>query len=53
MSFDYIIKDFITGKAVRNVGPQIAKQDVEQFLVNEKGFSKNDIQVDVPHCCTV
>jgi hypothetical protein len=46
MNNEYIITDFITGKAVRNIGPQAARQTFEKFLVNEKGYEKQDIQVD-------
>jgi len=46
MSLDYIITDFITGKAVRNVGPEASRQLFEKFLVQEKGYAKQDIRVD-------
>ncbi len=46
MTMDYIISDYITGKAVRNVGPEIVRQAFEKFLVNEKGYDKEDIRVD-------
>jgi hypothetical protein len=46
MNNEYIITDFITGKAVRNIGPQAGRQIFEEFLVNEKGYEKKDIQVD-------
>ncbi len=46
MSLDYIITDFITGKAVRNVGPEASRQLFEKFLVQEKGYAKEDIRVD-------
>ena len=42
-----IITDFITGKEVPNVGAEENRQQVAQFLVNAKGFSKEDIEVDV------
>ena len=42
-----MITDFITGKEVPNVGAEENRQMVEQFLVNEKGFSKADIAVGV------
>ncbi len=46
MTMDYIISDYITGKAVRNVGPESVRQAFEKFLVNEKGYDKKDIKVD-------
>ncbi len=46
MNNEYIITDFITGKAVRNIGPEAVRQMFEKFLVNEKGYEKKDIQVD-------
>jgi len=42
-----MITDFITGKMVPDIGAEENRQDVERFLVNEKGFSKEDIEVDV------
>lgn len=46
MNFDYIITDYITGKAVRNAGPEAVRQLFEKFLVEEKGYLKEDIKVD-------
>ena len=42
-----MITDFITGEMVPYIGAEANRQDVEHFLVNEKGFSKEDIKVDV------
>jgi hypothetical protein len=42
-----MITDFVTGKEIPNVGAEQNRQMVERFLVAEKGFSKNDIEVDV------
>ena len=42
-----MITDFITGEIVPDIGAEANRQDVERFLVNEKGFSKEDIKVDV------
>ena len=39
--------DFVTGKEIPNVGAEENRQRVERFLVAEKGFSKEDIAVDV------
>ncbi len=46
MTFDYLITDYVTGKAVRNVGAQASRQIFEKFLVEEKGYAKTDIRVD-------
>lgn len=46
MNFKYIITDYITGKSVRNIGPEASRQIFEKFLVDEKGYAKKDIQVD-------
>jgi len=42
-----MITDFVTGKEILNVGSEENRQMVERFLVNEKGFLKEDIEVDV------
>ena len=42
-----MITDFITGEMVPDIGAEANRQDVERFLVNKKGFSKEDIKVDV------
>jgi hypothetical protein len=42
-----LITDFISGKEIPNVGAEENRQQVAQFLVAEKGFSKEDIEVDV------
>ena len=42
-----MITDFISGKEIPNVGAEENRQRVAQFLVAEKGFSKEDIAVDV------
>jgi len=46
MTMDYIISDYITGKPVRNIGPEAVRQSFERFLVDEKGYDKEDIRVD-------
>jgi hypothetical protein len=40
------IVDFITGKEVPNVGMEEVRQCLERFLIEEKGYSKSDIEVD-------
>ncbi|MGD8470578.1 MAG: type I restriction enzyme HsdR N-terminal domain-containing protein [Desulfobacterales bacterium] len=42
-----MITDFATGKEIPNVGSEENRQMVERFLVNEKGYSKEDVAVDV------
>ncbi len=42
-----MITDFVTGKEIPNVGAEENRQKVEKFLVNEKGYAKADIEVDV------
>ena len=40
------ITDYITGKSIKNVGPEKSRQIFEQFLVQDRGWSKKDIKVD-------
>ena len=42
------IKDYITGKDIDNIGPEVSRQNCEKFLVESKGYQKNEILVDVP-----
>ncbi len=42
------IKDFITGQEIDNVGSEASRQIFEKFLVETKGFSKQEIRVDEP-----
>jgi hypothetical protein len=42
-----MITDYITGKEVPNIGAEENRQAVERFLVDNLGYSKNDIAVDV------
>ena len=45
---DYkLITDFVTGKDVPNIGAEENRQVVEQFLLEQKGYLKEDIEVDV------
>ena len=45
---DYkLITDFVTGREVPNIGAEENRQAVEQFLVEQKGYLKEDIEVDV------
>jgi hypothetical protein len=40
--------DYITGREIPDIGSEANRQAVERFLVEEKGFSKEDIEVSVP-----
>ncbi|MCF8067703.1 MAG: type I restriction enzyme HsdR N-terminal domain-containing protein [Desulfobacterales bacterium] len=40
------ITDYITGKEIPNVGSEENRQVVEKFLVEDKGFSRKDIEID-------
>ena len=42
-----MIVDYVSGKSIPNVGAEENRQIVERFLVNERGYSKEDIAVDV------
>ena len=41
-----MIVDFVTGREQPNIGAEENRQAFERFLVNSKGYSKNDIEVD-------
>lgn len=44
---DYdVIVDYVTGKSVPNVGTEEIRQCLEKYLVEEKGFRKQEILVD-------
>lgn len=43
-----IIVDFITGKPVSNVGAEANRQQVERYLVEKKGYRREDVKVDAP-----
>jgi hypothetical protein len=40
--------DFITGQSVNNIGTEETRQALERFLVEKKGFFKDDVLVDCP-----
>lgn len=42
------VVDFITGRKIPDVGSEGNRQRVERFLVEEKGYAREDIEVDVP-----
>ena len=41
-----MITDFVTGKDVPNIGAEENRQTIAQFLVERKGYLKEDIQID-------
>jgi hypothetical protein len=43
-----VIIDFITGQPVPNVGAEANRQQVERYLIENKGFRREDVAVDVP-----
>ena len=45
--YDMLV-DFVTGNKVPNVGAEEIRQQVERFLVETKGYGKDDIEVDAP-----
>jgi hypothetical protein len=42
------LKDFITGREVPNIGAEGNRQDLERYLVEQKGYAREDIEVEVP-----
>jgi hypothetical protein len=42
------ITDYITGNEINLIGPEISRQNFEKFLVESRGYDKQDIQVDEP-----
>ncbi len=48
-----ILVDFITGLKVPDRGSEANRQAVERLLAEEKGFAREDIEVDVPITLTV
>ncbi len=43
-----LIKDYITGKEIPNIGAEENRQAVEKYLVEKKGYQKADIEIDAP-----
>ncbi len=46
MTGNNIITDYITGKKIQNVGPEMSRQEFEKILVETKGYPKQDIKID-------
>jgi len=42
-----LITDYVTGKEIPNIGAEENRQALERFMVEKKGFSKQDISADV------
>jgi hypothetical protein len=42
------ITDYITGREINLIGPEVSRQNFEKFLVETRGYVKQDIQVDEP-----
>jgi hypothetical protein len=42
------IRDFITGREIDNAGSEASRQIFEKFLVEAKGFHRQEIRVDEP-----
>jgi hypothetical protein len=43
-----LITDFVTGEKIPDVGAEANRQAIERILVTEKGYTKEDIEVDAP-----
>jgi len=43
-----VIVDFITGQPVSNVGAEANRQQVERYLVEQKGYRREEVKVDAP-----
>jgi hypothetical protein len=48
-----MLTDFVTGRQVPNVGAEENRQELEKFLVERRGYRKEDIEVDVDMAITV
>jgi len=49
-STEETITDYITGRRLANAGAEANRQAIERLLVEEKGYAKEDIEVDAPIC---
>lgn len=48
-----VLTDAVTGRTVPNVGPEENRQAVERFLLEQKGYRREEIAVDHPIAITV
>ena len=42
-----MITDFLTGREIPNIGAEENRQAVARYLVDAKGYSRDDIEADV------
>lgn len=47
------VTDYVTGEIVPNIGAEANRQAVERFLVEEKGWQREQIKVDAPFEFTI
>ena len=40
-----MITDFVTGKDLPNIGAEENRQVIERFLIEQKGYLKEDLQI--------
>jgi hypothetical protein len=45
--------DFLSGRAVPNIGAEENRQALARYLVEEKGFAKSELEADLPLAFTV
>ena len=43
-----LIKDYVTGEEIPNIGSEENRQAVEKYLVEQKGFLKEDLEINAP-----
>ena len=48
-----MITDLVTGKNIPNIGAEANRQETERFLLETKGYGKDDIEVDAEITFTV
>ncbi len=48
MTDENMLTDYLTGETIPNIGSEMNRQKVAQYLVEEKGFNKIDIRRDTP-----
>lgn len=48
-----MIDDFATGRRIPDIGAEANRQALERHLVEEKGYAKEEIEIDIPITATV
>jgi hypothetical protein len=48
MNHSETITDFLTGREIPNIGSEMNRQALEQYLVEDRGFEKKELLVDQP-----